>query len=327
MPRMRRNASAAVTSVSGETRAVVKVSGTGDAIAILPYLFGFAPHESLVVVAIEGPRRRFGPCFRMDLVSHQADVPSQIDYTQALVRHHSYRRVMVFALSEHVELANTVLDAVVRRLRASDVEVLEAVRADGAHWWSMTCRDPLCCQPEGTPYDVETSRVAAEAVLAGLPRAPDREALRAVVAPVDGMRRERIRAAVAQANAVPVISDLVSAALVAPRNLSEKHLAALAVAVQEVGVRDQAWALMSRETAPQHFQLWRTVMQVVPDELLSPVGSLAAFAAWLSGNGVLASHAAERVLSVDPGYSMARLVIAALESCLHPDTWEGPRVG
>jgi Domain of unknown function (DUF4192) len=104
--------------------------------------------------------------------------------------------------------------------------------------------------------------------------------------------------------------------------LTIEEVAALAAAVQHLRLRDEAWAMMSRTTADAHFELWRRVMQSVPDALLSPVGSLAAFAAWLSGHGVLASHAAERVLSVDPEYSMALLVVDALDACVHPDRWQ-----
>ena len=46
-------------------------------------------------------------------------------------------------------------------------------------------------------------------------------------------------------------------------------------------------------------------MQLAPDDLVAPIGSLTAFAAWLTGRGVLASHAVERVLELSPGYSMA----------------------
>ncbi len=64
-------------------------------------------------------------------------------------------------------------------------------------------------------------------------------------------------------------------------------------------------------------------MQGTPDDLLGPVGSLAAFAAWLSGRGVLASHAAERVLQVEPDDPLALSVIRLCAASVNPAMW-GP---
>lgn len=316
---------AARAELTSETRPVTKLSGPGDAIAMIPYVLGFRPAESLVVIVLEGPRKRFGPCFRMDLVTDPGDAAAQARYTGSLVRQHSFRCVMVFAFSDEVEPAQTVLELVQRELVSAQVDVADAIRVDRTRWWSTSCTNPLCCGPEGTPYDVDTSRVAAEAVLAGMQRAPDRESLRDQVAALDADRRARVAAAVTALNSREEIGALVRSGLPRADQLSICEIAALAAAVQDLPARDAAWVLMTRASAGQHFELWRRVMQSVPDELLSPVGSLAAFAAWLSGNGVLASHAAERVLSVDPGYSMAKLVIDALTACLHPDSWETVR--
>lgn len=313
---------AARKDLNPETRPVTKLSGPGDAIAIIPYLLGFTPTESMVVIALEGPRKRFGPCFRMDLVSNPEEVSGQGAYVRDLVRHHGFGWVLIFAFSEQREPAEAALRASHGLLLAAGVGVLDAIRADGARWWSTTCSDPLCCHPAGTPYDIDTSRVAAEAVLAGLQRAPDRESLRAQFAPLGPERRRAVAdaATALQPGADPV--PLVNAAFDTPESLTADQVAELAVAVQQIGSRDAAWSMMTRATAARHLGVWRVVMQSVPDELLPPVGSLAAFAAWLSGNGVLASHAAERVLEIDDHYSMARLVTEALQASLNPNTWD-----
>ena len=53
---------------------VTKVTGPGDIVVIVPYLLGFDPTDSLVVIGLEGPRLRFGPCFRLDLAKSQRDI-------------------------------------------------------------------------------------------------------------------------------------------------------------------------------------------------------------------------------------------------------------
>lgn len=313
---------AARSELSGESRPVTKLSGPGDAIAMIPYLLGFTPRESLVVIALEGPRKRFGPCFRMDLVEDAEDVADQADYVMALVRHHHFDPVMIFAFSDQRELSEAALHAVQAKLSTAGVGVLDAIRADGVRWWSMSCSDPQCCGPEGVPYDVETSRVAAEAVLAGMQRAPDRDSLRAQFAPLSRDRVDAVAEAATRVRPGASSSQLITAALRSSESLTVERVAELAVAVQHIGGRDEAWAMMTRVNAERHLALWRAVMQAVPDALLPPVGALAAFAAWLSGNGVLASHAAERVVEVDESYSMATLVIEALRASLNPNTWD-----
>ena len=46
--------------------------------------------------------------------------------------------------------------------------------------------------------------------------------------------------------------------------------------------------------------------------------SLAAFAAWLTGDGAQATIAAERALAADPAYSMASLVLQVVEAGVSP---------
>ena len=59
--------------------------------------------------------------------------------------------------------------------------IAEVVYADGSRWWSLSCRD-ACCPEEGTPYEVGTHPLAAEAVYAGMQRRDDRAELEALVA-------------------------------------------------------------------------------------------------------------------------------------------------
>jgi len=50
--------------------------------------------------------------------------------------------------------------------------------------------------------------------------------------------------------------------------------------------------------------------------------ALAAFAAWLSGDGASSWCLLDRCARVAPRYSMAGLVAETLERCLPPDTWD-----
>jgi hypothetical protein len=119
----------------------------------------------------------------------------------------------------------------------------------------------------------------------------------------------------------------VVAAADADGPIPDDTLVRLVIGVQNDGLRAAAWSLMTREDAPDHFAFWTAAMRGTPDDLLGPVGSLAAFAAWLSGRGVLASHAAERVLQVEPDDPMALSVIRLCAASVNPAVWGPARSG
>lgn len=309
------------------SRPVLRAKGPSDVLAMIPYLVGFTPTDSIVVLALEGPRRRFGPCLRIDLASHR-DAAAQADYLAALVAHHLFESLIVVAYSEDHGRAAAVVEPLLAKLNAAGVSIVEVLRADGRQWWSYLCADAGCCDQAGHLYDCDSSPLAATAVVAGMGKAASREELRACFAPGD----ERLRAQVAatcdvlDANSQrPSITGLVGAALEAQETLTVEALAALAVGVQSIVNRDVVWSGMERSNAAQHLHVWAQVTRAAPDSLLPPVGSLAGFAAWLSGSGVLASHAVERVQAVDPTYSMNLLLLRCLELTVNPREWERSR--
>ena len=316
---------------------VTKVKDPADVISVVPYLLGFDPRESLVVIALEGSPQRFGPCARLDLVNGD-DPPDaaahQVDFVAELVDRHKFDPLILVAYtarSRDSDLTDSLMRDLVSRLRADGVEVAEALRADGSRWWSYTCDDRRCCPAEGTPYDAGSSRVAAEAVVAGLARAPSRDALRAQFEPVPA-RVAAFEDALTGLLAAPTtyepmteddVREQVSRAVEREDPITEESLVRLVLAVQHKQLHDAAWSLMTRANASDHAEFWTAALQAIPDDLLAAVGGLASFAGWLSGRGVLASHAAERVLRVDPDHPMALGVLELCATSVNPAVW-GP---
>lgn len=319
----------AQTELRTGPRPVVRAKGPADVLAMIPYLVGFTPTDSMVVLALEGPRKRFGPCIRIDLACQQ-DAAAQADYLASVVAHHRFDPLIVVAYSEDLPRAAAVVEPLVAKLGDAGVSIIELLRTDGQRWWSYQCTDADCCDPAGNPYDCDSSLLAATAVLAGMSRATSREELRACFAPYDEALRHTVATVCAGLEATEersAIDRLVDVALETEGPLPLELLAALAIGVQPIVDRDVAWSVMNRRNAAQHLQIWAQVTRAAPDELLPPVGSLAGFAAWLSGSGVLASHAAERVEAVDPTYSMNRLLLRCLELTVNPREWERSRGG
>jgi hypothetical protein len=257
---------------------------------------------------------------------------AQTRYLVSVIDSHGFDPVILVAFTGDAGAADAVMVPLRRALASRRVTVTEALRADGARWWSYTCHDPACCSPEGVGYDPDSSRVAVEAVLSGLQRAANRESLRAQFDPVgvaaqrevaaECSRLRRLFSAGAQAPLVVADVDrLVVQHLPAPDAMSVLDTAVLLLAVQEVPLRDAAWALMSRSNAAEHFALWRRVMQTAPDHLMAPAGALTGFAAWLDGHGVRAWHALDRLQAVAPEYSMGLLLKQILEETVNPEVW------
>jgi hypothetical protein len=177
------------------------------------------------------------------------------------------------------------------------------------------------------PYDADASPAAVDAVVAGMAKAADREALREQFAPGDPEARAAVAReieALTEEEAMPMTTSEVAALLpqvLGGADLDPRSEAHLLLSLARIPQRDRVWGAMSRVNAAQHLDAWRRLMRLAPDALLAPVGSLAAFAAWLSGSGVLASHAVDRVLEVHPDYSMAVLISRALETSVDPRSW------
>ncbi len=98
--------------------------------------------------------------------------------------------------------------------------------------------------------------------------------------------------------------------------------AALAVWISLVVVRDVVWTRITRRTADRSLELWRQVAVAAPDSRRRRM-TLAAFAAWLTGDGAQA-HAQSTVCTRSPrttrwlGSSQS-----ASSGGLDPRTWVG----
>jgi hypothetical protein len=305
---------------------VAKLTSPGDVVVMIPYVLGFQPADSLVVVSLEGPRKRFGPVVRLDLLDGSAgQVAQQVDYLLAFIDTHRFREVIVVAYSEDARRAGRVVRPLLRRLKSAGVHVAEALRADGGRWFSYACHK-ACCPAAGVPYDPASAKSAAEAVAHGLTKAESREALRSWFDPGPPELTAAVQAAVPELAGQFEANATDRAALGTMLALAEddqvRGLATMLVIAQ-----DDMWGAhvithMRREHAEDQLELWTEVVRVTTDEQLAGPGSLAAFFAWLSGNGVLASHAVDRVLEVAPGHPLATLVRDLLDHTVPPTIWD-----
>ena len=294
-----------------------------DLAAAVPYLLGFHPSESLVVVGLRGPVAAVVQ--RWDLAEDAGGLAAAIT---ELVASAPVAAVMLagYGSAEAVR-------PVVAELRARlPVPVIGAVRVTGDRCFCELCED--CTPEEGYPFDITVSPVAAQATVAGLAALPSREALIEQVAPVGGEAAAGMRQAAQVADArlaallrrsrggddplsVAAVQsagfEAVDAALGAGRRgerLDDDQVAWLVLLLHSLPVRDRAWESTDHE--PWQLSLWTDLTRRADPRIAAPPAAILAFAAWRDGNGPLAGAALERALDADPDYSLALLIEDAM---------------
>jgi hypothetical protein len=315
---------------------VTRAASPADVIGVVPYLLGFWPSESIVVVSLVGPRKRFGAALRLDLFATMSQ-PGRVmlvEQVVAIARAHGWDRLLLLAFCDDPTRAEAQVRDLLLRVEGAGIAVEDAFCTSDTRWWSYTCDNPRCCPSEGTTFDLRTTRGAAAAVWGGLSYAPSRRAVeesfgpaepgrcRAVAEHVVRRRASGLDHELARPGATAEYSVQLAARLGAqPGPLDPAEAARLALAVQDVLVRDEVIGAIERGDAATHLELWREITRLVDDDLLAAVGCVAAFAAWLSGNGACAVIAVERVLAAEPGYRLARLLSDLLTHAVDPARW------
>ncbi|MFD7921470.1 DUF4192 domain-containing protein [Streptomyces sp. NPDC059740] len=198
--------------------------GSSELADALPYLLGYYPDDSVVLVALHGPQGRFGGRVRIGIPRDREQWDQVADQLAACLVGAAEERggrpegVIAYLCQDPVgpETGGDVkrrLQPFAQRLRtafgALDVPVLEALCLSSGRYWSYCCPDYRCCPDEGTRLALPgTSVMAATAAYTGMRVRGSLRDMEARFAPFTGRR------AVEQEKAL----DAVASALV-PRLL------------------------------------------------------------------------------------------------------------
>ena len=313
----------------------LSLRGPADLLAAVPYLLGFHPTDSLVIVGVRAGAVVFNA--RIDLPPADAVGPAAAQLSEIVGRQRISRAVIVGYGPE--DAVTPMVSAVRRALRRRRIDVPEALRVTGGRYWSYVCRDPQCCDPAGVPFDVATSEVAATATVAGMAAVASRDVVEERIRPVTGkaalaMSRAAMRAderLEALAGGPDPAGSLLAAGIAAVdaaiaktalgARLSDDEVAWLALVLTDIRIRDHAWGRVD-ESPRQHVTLWTDVLRRADPELGAPPATLLAFAAWRDGGGAMPSIAIERALAINPDYRMARYLSLAIDNGLDPRTYD-----
>ncbi|MGD9483967.1 DUF4192 domain-containing protein [Streptomyces sp. TRM70308] len=162
----------------------VTLRGPGELADALPYLLGYHPDDSIVVVAVHGEAGRFGGRIRVGIPSVSQEWPDTARQVAECLRANSSARGdtpdgAVLYLCRDPE-GQEEPRAVMERLRplaqelreacgAREMPVYEALCVSGGRYFSYCCAQPHCCPPEGSALGPPgESAMAAAAAYAGI---------------------------------------------------------------------------------------------------------------------------------------------------------------
>lgn len=322
----------------------LKAKTPGDLLAVVPYVLGFHPEDSLVMLTLGDAGDKFHA--RVDLPRDDADFSEVIENLTDAATRNGVRRVAIVAYSDDQCASMDLVERLEGALEDGGVNVVEAIRCDGERWFSLSdCTEP-CCPDGGTPYDVGSHPFTAQSVLDGQVTLRSREALSDSLVGNDpnaieaveesaGRAMDRFKAAsrhplgpaapeVAQAHLVQEghwVGDRVRRFLADGVALDADDAGRMLVAIVAIDIRDVAWAEMDRVTATRHVDLWRDLVRRSPYDLIAPPAALLGFSAWLSGDGALAWCAVDRCQETEPDYRLAGLLTTALLGAVPPSAW------
>lgn len=306
------------------SRPTYRLRDPDEVIAALPYLLGFRPQSSLVVLGVRGGPNELRVTARVDLpqTRPEADTVART-LAAALVRAGADRALLVVVRPEPGTADDRALvRPVVRRLRRS----------------GMTVSGPLEVSDEEVPHParlgpgVPVPALAVESVVQGRQVFERRADVAALVRRrPEGISAELARALDQIASAQVPADDLEHAldelvrtvrsgvqCASRPPALTAGDLALVCLALRHLPLRDRLLDHVAAEEGSPYDDLLLRVCRTAPEAWVAPAATVLAAGAYLRGDGVLARCALDRALEVEPGYSLARLIELSLDHALPP---------
>jgi hypothetical protein len=316
---------------------VLTVGNPADVLATVPYLCGFRPENSLVVLCLAGSRRRLIRLQHVDLPPRELvdPVARALAFNARAARADSaiivgYAEAGIGPEPPRVPLLDAAHRAFERPRRGSrPLRVFEALCVAGGRWWSAVCTDESCCPAVGHPVESD-GRVEAEATVRGLVVGASRSTPSSSLAPVTGRAAASMWHTLDQALAewtepVPAghfgvrrraaligLEQLMGRWAAGDCVLDDGAAARVLVALTDVEVRDTVITDLRADQLDTARALWTAMVR----HAVSPYGPAAATVlatvAWEQGDPVLAAAACERALADDPEYRLALQIRTAL---------------
>ncbi|MEI8261014.1 MAG: DUF4192 domain-containing protein [Actinomycetes bacterium] len=312
----------------------IVLASPSSLVASLPFLVGFTPEESVVLVWL-----REGSI----VLTQRADLPRVVrqDWLLTLWQHATAPEadaIVIVGTSSDPRVSRVVV-SVAEYAVARGLVVRDALVVSNGSWSSVLCSEPSCCchQPQAIPESVRMA-VAAEFAYLGVAPATSRQSLEIEVqARVDPLViRQLSQRGIRRPSTVHAVEvwrnraiDETCAWLTGSPE-SRASLARVIAGLQDVRVRDVfLWDCASAE----HDALRRVIprlqegVRCAPESLVAPVATVCAVVWWLLGDGARARLSIGRCVQADPEYLLGQLIAQAIAAGLPPSAWRSAAMG
>ena len=313
------------------TTQTIHLSSPLDLITSLPYMLGFHPKRSVVLVNLHGAR--LGLAQRIDIPPPE----HALEVMQAMVGPMLKDRptsVVLLGYEDLEDEAAPLLDALTTAIDwHDDITLADTLVIRNGRWYSRVCKNPTCCPTEGTPL-VDSAAVASEFVALGHNPAAQREDVAA-----------RVEAKFGAVSLPTIVEPDTAASLAAwakvltTGQLSRQETEDAALALLNIDFRDAmvahtcpgtlSWDLVDDEVEAVFATLPEIVRNgainrlvdlcsALADDSATPALTILANYTWFIGDGGMTRMALERALRCDPKYRLAQLLERMVELAIRP---------
>jgi len=309
-----------------------------DLLAAIPFLIGYHPQDSLVLVALKD--EAVGMAMRVDIpVGVSADCYD-------LLASHFLRDgadgafIVAYVGAGAVDPENVLINTSAALVRAG-IDIKESLIVRDNRFRSMLCSDPTCCPPEGSVVpDLDSSRIAAEHVIAGHPMPFESvdglvQSIAAVPSSFESAWQDEVHAfwvssdseeiQELQRDGATAVIDLAGEYREG-RGAEDRELAARVIGrLSDIQVRDFVLGSHTDESADYYWVMWRDLLRIAPRGFVAPVACLFAAMAYERGEGALAHKGLDRALGDDDQYSLAHLLRRVFTAGWPPQSFSAMR--
>jgi hypothetical protein len=316
---------------------VLRLGDMSGIVTAVSHMLGFQPAESLVAVALRGPRERMHFALRLDLPvpEDRAVIVAEVTRRMAVAKADG---VLLFVYTGEPPGRGDGLpqeDLVSDLVKASPAPVADATLVSSGRMWSYLCCDERCCPRDGRVLEADSPdavAVAAAHALEGRAVLPDRDSAVAGVRPLGGIAAISMLQALDRARIeflelevdefserVAEQIDVLTSRFADPRAvITDDEAARVTLALHDIVLRDELLVRLADDEGPLRRALQAVARRAQPPDD-APICTLVALAAYADGNGLVAGAALDRALQSDPDYTMAQLIRQLLDAQVPPE--------
>ena len=309
-----------------------------DLLAAIPFLIGYHPQDSLVLVALKD--EAVGMAMRVDIPVGVSAEGYDLLASHFLRDGADGAFIVAYVGAGAVDPENVLINTSAALVRAG-IDIKESLIVRNNRFRSMICSDLTCCPPEGSAIpDLGSSRIAAEHVIAGHPMPFENvdglvQSIAALPSSFESVWADEVQAfwvssdseeiQELQRDGATAIIDLVGEYREG-RGAEDRELAARVIGrLSDIQVRDFALGSHTDESADYYWVMWRDLLRIAPRGFVAPIACLFAAMAYERGEGALAHKGLDRGLGDDDQYSLAHLLRRVFTAGWPPQSFSAMR--